>query len=481
MDYIPNTDEDRKEMLKKIGIPNHLSLFNDIQGRLFLKKPLDVKGFVSELELRNHVTELSKKNKIIAANFLGAGAYYHYIPSTVDHTIRRNEFYTAYTPYQPEVSQGMLQAIYEFQTVVANLTGMDVANASMYDGSTALAEAMLMCVAAKSEEKAAQKQADNNNTDGITSFTPEVIVSAAIHPEYREVLRTYTNAKGITLKEIDFISSENDPSNPEAKNHSGTTNIELLKKAFTQDTVGVIIQSPNFFGCIEDVKQIAELTHQNNALLAVSVVEITSLGLLKSPGSLGADIVAGEGQGFGIPVSFGGPYLGILACKEAFIRRIPGRIVGLTTDNRGQRGFVLTLQAREQHIRREKATSNICTNQALCMLAALVNIVTLGKTGVQQLGELNLNKANYAYQKLKELDNFSGVFNSPVYNEFVIKCRGNASDVLAELLKNNIIGGLELGRFYPNKTELENSLLICVTEMMPKSEIDRLVKVMEEM
>ena len=358
---------------------------------------------------------------------------------------------------------------------------MDVANASMYDGSTALAEAMLMCVAAKSEEKAAQKQADNNNTDGITSFTPEVIVSAAIHPEYREVLRTYTNAKGITLKEIDFISSENDPSNPEAKNHSGTTNIELLKKAFTQDTVGVIIQSPNFFGCIEDVKQIAELTHQNNALLAVSVVEITSLGLLKSPGSLGADIVAGEGQGFGIPVSFGGPYLGILACKEAFIRRIPGRIVGLTTDNRGQRGFVLTLQAREQHIRREKATSNICTNQALCMLAALVNIVTLGKTGVQQLGELNLNKANYAYQKLKELDNFSGVFNSPVYNEFVIKCRGNASDVLAELLKNNIIGGLELGRFYPNKTELENSLLICVTEMMPKSEIDRLVKVMEEM
>src|SRR3989338_10091856 len=205
MDYIPNTDEDRKEMLKKIGIPNHLSLFNDIQWRLFLKKPLDVKGFVSELELRNHVTELSKKNKIIAANFLGAGAYYHYIPSTVDHTIRRNEFYTAYTPYQPEVSQGMLQAIYEFQTVVANLTGMDVANASMYDGSTALAEAMLMCVAAKSEEK--------------NIHAPEVIVSSTVHPEYREVLLTYATARGITLKEIDFIGSEHDPNNPEAKNH----------------------------------------------------------------------------------------------------------------------------------------------------------------------------------------------------------------------------------------------------------------------
>ncbi len=467
MDYIPNTDQDRKLMLKKIGITNHLSLFNDIQGKLFLKKPLNVQGFTSELELRNHVTELSKKNKIIAANFLGAGAYYHYIPSTVDHTIRRNEFYTAYTPYQPEVSQGMLQAIYEFQTVVANLTGMDVANASMYDGSTALAEAMLMCVAAKTEEK---------NTK-----TPEVIVSSTVHPEYREVLRTYATAHGIILKEIDFIGSEHGSNKPEAKNHSGTTNIELLKKAFTNDTVGVIIQSPNFFGCVENIKEIADLAHTNNALLAVSVVEITSLGLLKSPGSLGADIVAGEGQGFGIPVSFGGPYLGILACKEAFIRRIPGRIVGLTTDNRGQRGFVLTLQAREQHIRREKATSNICTNQALCMLAALVHIITIGKSGIQQLGELNLNKANYAYQKLKELDNFSGVFNTPVYNEFVIKCRGNARNVLDELLKNNIIGGLELSRFYPNKPELENSLLICVTEMMPKNEIDRLVKIMEEM
>jgi glycine dehydrogenase subunit 1 len=452
MDYIPNTDEDRKEMMNHLGIDNHLVLFNDIRGKLFLNQPLKVKGFNSELEVRKHLENLANKNKTIKTNFLGAGAYYHYIPSTVDHVIRRNEFYTAYTPYQPEVSQGMLQAIYEFQTVIANLTGMDVANASMYDGSTAMAEAMLMMAAIKNKS--------------------EIIISSTIHPEYKEVLRTYATARNLTLKEIDFHLQDR---------NSGSTNIEMIENFVTNDTAGIIIQNPNFFGCIEDIKKIADIAHSKDALLTVGVVEATSLGILKSPGSLGADIVAGEGQAFGIPVSFGGPYLGLLACKQEFIRKIPGRLAGLTEDENNKRGFVLTLQAREQHIRREKATSNICTNQALCMLAALTHIVTLGKSGIRKLAELNINKANYTYKKITNVDNFFQVFGSPIYNEFVIRCRDKPENIINELGKNDIIPGLDIHKYYPNFEQLENSLLICVTETTPKSEIDRFVELLRKL
>lgn len=438
MNFIPNTDKDREEMMQEIGISHISELFKDIPQNLLLKENLNVKEGMSEIELRKFMTELSEKNKVNFVSFLGAGSYNHFIPSVVPHLVYRSEFYTAYTPYQPEISQGVLQAIYEYQTMICNLTGMDVANASMYDGASALAEAALMGVRAKRKK--------------------EVIISSAVNPEYKKVVKTYTQANSVRLKEVDF--------------DDGITCLEKLKEIITDETAAVLIQNPNFFGCIEDLAKIGNLVHNNDALFIVCVSEPTSLGLLKVPE---ADIVVGEGQSFGNPMSYGGPYLGFMATKKDYMRQLPGRLVGATVDEDGERGYVLTLQAREQHIRRDKATSNICSNEALCALAATVYLSTLGKN-LKRLAELNVQKANYALNKLKEAG-LKETFTNSFYNEFVVKC-DDAEAVNKELLKNDIVGGYLLEKEFPS---LKDCLLFCVTEMITKEEIDKMVEVIKSL
>lgn len=429
MDFIPNTAEQREEMLKLIGVSSVNELFKDIPTEILLKDDLKISAGLSEFEVKKKLVELSNKNKTDFVSFLGAGSYNHFIPAVVTHIISRSEFYTAYTPYQPEISQGILQAIYEYQTMICELTGMDVANASMYDGASALAEACIMAV-------------------NITNRN-QILMLKSVHPEYKEVVKTYCKAHGFELIEID--DNEIDKVNDK--------------------TAALLVQNPNFFGCIEDLSEIGKRVHDKGALLVVSVAEMTSLGLLKSPGSLGADIVAGEGQGFGNPMNFGGPYLGVIAVKDKYKRNIPGRLVGATVDADGEKAFILTLQAREQHIRREKAGSNICSNEALCALAATVHLAALGNSGIKELAELNIQKAHYLADKLKE-NGFSLAFDKPFYNEFVIKVK-NAKEVSKKLLDNGILGGLDLGKYYP---ELEDCLLMCVTEVIKKEDIDKLVK-----
>lgn len=437
MNFIPNTPEDRKRMMASIGITKIEQLFKDIPKNKLLKKWLNIPDGLSEIELKRSMTAISEKNKHWFTSFLGAGAYNHFIPAIVNHLVSRSEFYTAYTPYQAEASQGILQAIYEWQTLISELCGMDVANASMYDGSTALAEGMFM-------------------TANI-SQRREIIVSSTIHPEYRDVVRTYANAKDLKLIEINF--------------EDGTTSLEKLKDSISEATAAVLVQSPNFFGLIEDIEAISKIAHEKGALLVVCVNEPTSLGILKPPGEYGADIVVGEAQGFGNPVSFGGPGLGFIATKKEFVRQIPGRLVGATVDAKGGRGFVLTLQAREQHIRREQASSNICSNEALCALAATIWMVTLGKK-LKELAELNLQKAHFVCEEL-EKRGFERVFSGPFYNEFLIKCK-DGRRVQQELLKNGIMGGLDAESYYP---QLKNCLLFCVTEMTTREDVDKLLKV----
>ncbi len=441
MNFIPNTDEDRETMLKEIKVKKISDLFKDIPDKLLLKENLKIPNKLSEIEVKNLLKDTSAENKVNFSCFLGAGAYAHFIPSVVAHVISRSEFYTAYTPYQPEISQGILQAIYEYQTMICELTGMDVANASMYDGASALAESCIMAV-------------------NITKRN-EILVSKTIHPNYRKVVETYCTANGFQLSEIDFID--------------GTTSIDELKEKISEKTACVLMQNPNLFGCIEDLKEIEKIVHKNKALLNVCFVEATSLGILKSPGFYGADIVVGEGQSFGNSLNFGGPYLGILAAKQEYARQIPGRLVGATKDKEGKRGYILTLQAREQHIRREKATSNICSNEALCALAAAVYLVSLGKN-LKKVGELCLQKAKYLADELKKIK-CEIVFDRQFYNEFVVRLK-DAKKINEGLLKNNIIGGLEISKHYPNHSELENCLLFCVTELNTKEEIDRLIKIL---
>ncbi len=444
MRFIPNTDQDRKEILEFLGIKSIKELFKNIPEELLLKKNLKIpKGF-SEIELVREMRFLSEKNADLEhySCFLGAGAYHHFIPAIIPHLMGRSEFYTSYTPYQPEASQGLLQTIYEFQTLICELTGMDVANASMYDGASALAEAMIMAF-------------------HITG-RKEVIISRTIHPEYREVVKTYAQAKNLKIIEIEY--------------ENGITSLEELKRKVSDKTAAVLIQNPNFFGSLEDIKEIERIAHKNKSLFIVAIVEPTSLGLLKPPGELGADIVVGEGQSFGNPISFGGPYLGFMATKDKYMRKLPGRLVGATKDSKGRRGYILTLQAREQHIRREKATSNICTNEALCALAATIYLVSLGKEGLRRVAELSLQKAHYAFEKIKEIDEFEAAFASPFYNEFIVECR-DAQGVNRVLLKEKIIGPLELEKYYP---ELKNHLLFCATEMNSKEEIDGLVNILRK-
>lgn len=440
--YIPNTAEDEKAMLNSIGISSTDELFKDIPDELKLNRRLNLGNPLSEMEVSKKLKKLGDKNlnteDLIC--FLGAGAYDHYIPSVVNHVISKSEFYTAYTPYQPEISQGTLQAIFEYQTMIANLTGMDVANASMYDGATACAEAAKLAV-------------DN-------SKHKKVVVSKAVHPEVRKVLATYMHFHGAEVVEVDF--------------NDGQTDLEKLKTA-AKESSSVIIQNPNFFGVIEDMDEIEKITHENKALLIMSVDPI-SLGLLKTPGEIGADIVVGDGQPLGNSLSFGGPYLGFMASTSKLMRKLPGRIVGETLDVDGKRAYVLTLQAREQHIRRQKATSNICSNQSLNALAATVYLSTLGKQGLKEVAEQCLMKAHYAFIELIKTGKYKPLFNRPFFNEFAVKSNIDAGTVNSELLKKGILGGFQLEKTYG---DLNNSLLLCVTEKRTKNEIDSLVNIME--
>jgi glycine dehydrogenase subunit 1 len=444
MNYVPNTANQQEKLLARIGVKSIEELFTDIPESVRRQAHLNVQGGRAEQELVKHVKGLAAQNITteMYSSFLGAGAYEHYIPSYVDQLLLRSEFYTAYTPYQPEISQGTLQAIYEYQTLVCELTGMDTANASMYDGASALAEAALMSCDATRRSK--------------------VLVPQTIHPEYREVLRTYLPPRGVEILELPF--------------QNGVVDLEAFEKVLTEEIAGVLLQSPNFFGSVESAETISQLAHNKGALLVMSVNPV-SLGLLKSPGELGADIVVGEGQPFGNPLNYGGPYLGFLACREKFVRRMPGRIVGATKDKNGKKGYVLTLQAREQHIRREKATSNICSNEALCALAFTIHLAGLGKKGLREMANLNLQKAHYAAQEIAKLPNMRLAFSSPFFHEFVVKTDVSPSKLNEELLKHKIIGGLDLSRFYP---ELDQHLLFCVTETKSKEEIDRLVARMGE-
>ncbi len=434
-------------MLGTVGARSHEDLFAAIPELLRLKKDLDLPEPVSEFELKKQMLNLVQQNFDASWNlcFLGAGIYDHIIPSAVKHILSRQEFYTAYTPYQPEISQGVLQSIFEYQTMIAELTGMDAANASLYDGATALYEAVLL----------AARHTGRN----------EILIARSANPEYRKVLNSGLRYSGITLREIGFIHNDDEIHSP---GKSGTINPESLSEALSEKTAAVVIQSPNFFGLLEDIKAVSEKAKAAGALL-IAVCDPISLGIFESPGALGADIAVGEGQPLGNAMNFGGPLLGYFAVKAPYIRRMPGRIVGETTDSEGRRGFVLTLQAREQHIRREKATSNVCTNQALCALAASIYLSLLGKQGLLEVATQCINKSTYAYQSLLETGQVSKVFDAPFFREFVVR-PGLAPDRLnEELLADSIIGGYDLSKAYP---ELEGCWLVAVTEKRTRDEMD---------
>lgn len=438
--YIANTKEQQKEMLQSIGLDSIENLFEDIPQQLRLKRKLCIPDAISEIELVNHMKELAGQNSNLDGYvcFLGAGAYDHYIPSVVGHVLSRQEFYTAYTPYQAEISQGILQAIFEFQTMICELTGMDVANASMYDGATALAEAAFMAC-----------QATRKN---------EILVARSVHPESREILKTYARFNGSKVTEFGY--------------HNGKVDLAELNSKFSADTAAVLVQNPNFFGVIEDLEEIGQLAHRNKALFIVSADPI-SLGILKSPGEVKADVVVGEGQSLGNPLSFGGPYLGFFATTEKLMRKMPGRIVGQTYDQNGNKGFVLTLQAREQHIRREKATSNICSNQALNALAATVYLTIMGKQGLKEAAELCAQKAHYTCQQLLDTGSFEPCFSAPFFKEFVVKSKIKPDELNKKLLKHKLIGGYVIDKSYP---ELQDGWLVAVTEKRTRSEIDLFVR-----
>ena len=427
-------------MLDSIGLKSADELFDSIPDNLLLRRQLNTPAALSESELLTRFEQMGARNAgARRISFLGGGAYSHYIPTIVDHIISRSEFFTAYTPYQPEISQGTLQTIFEFQTLVCQLTGMEVANASMYDGSTALAEAVLMA-------------------ERITRRS-KVISAGSVHPQYLEVVETYVQHAGIHLELIPF---------DEKTGQCG----EALASAIDDQTAAVVVQSPNFFGCVEDLKVLADAAHARGALLIVAITEAISLGLLKSPGDCGADIVIAEGQSFGVPLSFGGPYVGLFATRERYARQIPGRLVGEAFDKNGRRGFVLTLATREQHIRREKATSNICTNEGLIALAATVYLETMGRRGIQEVAYQCAQKAAYAAKQIADIPGFSLPFTAPVFNEFVVRSPLPARELLAKLGREKAIdGGLALSRFMANRA---NDFVVCATETNTREQIDAL-------
>ena len=447
MRYIPNSPDERAEMLRQIGVASIEHLFDSIPEDLRLRDHLNVPAAQSEIELLKKFDDLAVRNP--AANrvsFLGGGAYSHYIPTVVDHLISRSEFFTAYTPYQPEISQGTLQAIFEFQTLVCQLTGMDVANASMYDGSTALAEAVLMAERVTKRSK--------------------VIASSGVHPQYLEVAHTYVQHAGIELQHASF------------DNATGQTPLEAFN-SLDDSVAAIVVQSPNFFGVIEDLAPLAEKAHSVGALLIVAVTEGMSFGLLRSPGACGADIVIAEGQSFGVPLSFGGPYVGLFATRDKYARQIPGRLVGEAYDKKGRRGFVLTLATREQHIRREKATSNICTNEGLIALASTIYLETMGRRGVQEVAAQCAHKAHYAAAKIATLAGYSLVFSAPFFNEFTVSAPIAATSLLDRLAREKEIdGGIALSRFDQKRA---NDFLVCVTEVNTRNQIDDLVEGLREL
>ncbi|HSE47859.1 MAG TPA: aminomethyl-transferring glycine dehydrogenase subunit GcvPA [Terriglobales bacterium] len=437
MRYLPKSPADREQMLRELGCKSIDDLFAPIPAEYRLKGDLNVPRQMSEQEILQFFRQSSRDNAAGYATFLGAGAYNHYRPVVIDSLISRGEFFTAYTPYQAEIAQGTLQAIFEFQTMICELTGMEVANASMYDGSTAVPEAAMMSV----------RLTGRSN----------VVIARSVHPEYREVLRTYAQHQGLPITEVGF-------------GENGRLDMAALDKAVTDQTACVMVQSPNFFGTIEDVAALAEFTHKKGALLVVSIAEAMSLGVVKPP--VEADIVAMEAQSFGVPLGFGGPYAGVIATKEQFVRQMPGRLVGQTVDKHGRRGFVLTLSTREQHIRREKATSNICTNQALVATMATIFMTIYGREGLRELAQHNLAKAAYASNEFGKKGKvlFAG---APRFNEFVLQTAGDPYAINERLLEQKIIGGFPLKKFYP---ELGNAALWCCTELTKKENIDAAVK-----
>ncbi len=432
-------------MLRKTGRSSVDDLFRSIPDELLLKRKLNIRDAMGENQVRDYMNFLASENCADCKVFLGAGAYRHFVPSLVSQLLLRSEFYTAYTPYQPEISQGTLQNIFEFQTMMCQLTGMDVSNASLYDGSTGLAEAVLMA-------------------DRIQKKRKKAVISEAVHPEYLEVLKTY-------LKNID-VTIETVP----VDRKTGRTDNSKLINLVDDDTICVAVQSPNFFGVIEDLKSVSDAAHAKGALSVTVVAEAMSLGLLKSPGELGADIVTGELQSFGNAVSFGGPYLGFMTCRDKDKRQMPGRIVGQTEDREGTTGFVLTLATREQHIRREKATSNICSNEALCGLAAAITMSCFGRKGIRRMAEINTGKAHFAASKIASLRGYELAFGGPFFNEFTVKCPRPSGEVLKSLEEKNIVGGYQLGKNYEG---MDGNILVCVTETSSQEDIDALVSALE--
>ncbi|HIQ20966.1 MAG TPA: aminomethyl-transferring glycine dehydrogenase subunit GcvPA [Planctomycetes bacterium] len=442
MAYIPNTDPERRAMLEAVGAVSLEELFAPIPADLRLQRPLNLPAAMGELELTAHMNRLAAANTSAdgAVCFLGAGSYDHFVPSLCDFVGSRSEFSTAYTPYQPEASQGTLQAMFEYQTLVARLTGMDVSNASLYEGASAAAEAVLMALAATGRQ--------------------QVVTAASVHPEYRQVLATY-------LANLDVQTAT-------LPTPQGVVDPQELEAQLTPQTACVLVQHPNFFGALEPVERLAELAHRAGAVFIVAVDPI-SLGLLKPPGQYGADIVVAEGQSLGNPMSFGGPYLGIMACRQEFVRRMPGRLVGQTVDRHGRRCWVLTLQTREQHIRRHKATSNICTNQGLMALRAAVYLAAMGPEGLRRVASLCLQRAHYARQQLAARARLEPVFSAPTFKEFVVRVPGGQVERLLEAARQRgILAGVPLRRWYP---QWQDCLLVAVTEKRTKAEIDRLVEV----
>ncbi|MDH8679441.1 aminomethyl-transferring glycine dehydrogenase subunit GcvPA [Fusibacter bizertensis] len=442
--YIPNTKQDEQKMLEVLGIDSIDRLFDDIPEAIKLGRRLDLGKPLSEIEVSKKIKSIANKNigtdELVC--FRGAGAYDHSVPSVIHHLISRSEFYTAYTPYQPEISQGTLQAIFEYQTMIANLTGLEVSNASMYDGASATAEAAMLAAA---------------NQKGDT-----IVISETVHPQTRDVVKTYMRFYGVKVVEVP------------AKD--GITDMEALKDIVTSDTVGVIIQTPNFFGNIEDCTEAVEVAHANKALFIMNVDPI-SLGMLKTPGEYGADLAVGEGQVLGNSLNYGGPYLGFMAASTKQMRKLPGRIAGQTVDLDGKRAFTLTLQAREQHIRRDKATSNICSNQALNALAATIYLGALGKEGLAEVAEESAKKAYYAYNKLIATGKFKPVYDQPFFREFVLETTMDVESLNAELASKGFLGGYNVGKDYKSD---KNLIMFCVTEKRTIEEIDCLVKAMEE-
>ena len=440
MSYISLSDKDKREMLALLGISSAEELFASIPDEIRLKRDLFIPKAMTEPELEAFFENLAGENEAHRyLSFLGAGAYPHVIPYLVDYLSSRGEFISPYTPYQAEVSQGTLQVIFEFQTLICQLTGMEIANASLYDGASGAAEAVLMAHRLKNK--------------------PKILVARSLHPEHKRVIRTYTQNLGIALEEVGFT-------------RAGKLDREDLHKRFDGGVSAVVLQSPNYLGVIEELTPVSDIAHGQDALSVVVVAEAMSLGILEPPGNSGADIVAGEGQSFGLPLSFGGPYLGFMSCRKEFIRQFPGRISGQTVDVEGKRGYVLTLSTREQHIRREKATSNICTNQALCALRATLFLETVGREGLRDLAWCNVQKANYALEKCLQIKGIKRRLEGSVFNEFVLEFTKPWPEISSSLKKEGILGGRELSPDYP---DLENCVLFCVTETHSKANIDRLI------